>query len=115
MAMASERRQAPRIEILTELQGHTITLDEPVTVREVSDGGLTLETRYRLQPESRHEFRLRQDDQHVVVAGRVVHWRGELVQGEIRYISGIQLEALSDVARDLLTGMAAAPQPARRR
>ena len=35
---------APRVDLLAELQGHVVTLDERVQVRQVSLGGMTVET-----------------------------------------------------------------------
>lgn len=56
--MREERRLSPRVAILGQLHGHSVTLDVPVTVREISLGGLSLETPFALPVGAVHEFEL---------------------------------------------------------
>jgi hypothetical protein len=88
--MSAERRRSERIEILDELQGHAITLDEPVEIRELGIGGFTIVTQSPFPLHSVQDFRLVSGHQSVVIRGRLVH-RRMLVEGDMAfYVSGIQ-------------------------
>ena len=93
--MIRERRLSPRIEILGELQGHAIVLDEPVDILTMSTGGLTIVTRSPLIIGSVHAFRLTRESESLVLTGRVVHRRGWFVGDETRYMSGVQFVEVS--------------------
>ena len=90
--MSIDRRRAPRVEILGRLHGHLVSLDLPVVVREISLGGLSLETAVLLPTGAVHEFRLMLGDESaVVLRGRVLHTRETVApDGSRLYISGVK-------------------------
>ena len=53
-----ERRLAPRVNLLMELKGDLIALDESATVQQLSLRGMTVQTNVPLGPNGTHEFRL---------------------------------------------------------
>jgi hypothetical protein len=74
--MAIERRRAPRIELLGRMHGQIVSLGVPVTVREISLVGLSLETPFPFPEGAVHEFSLTLGDDSVVqLRGQVVHCR----------------------------------------
>jgi hypothetical protein len=90
---ATDRRRSPRIEILGRLHGHTVAFDVPVAVREISLGGMTVETGIALGEGAVHEFLLTLGDGSVVqLTGRVLHTRRDtdVSEGRDSYVSGIQ-------------------------
>ena len=44
--MSIERRRSPRVELVGRLHGHDVSLDVPVVVRELSLGGMAIETTF---------------------------------------------------------------------
>ena len=90
--MSSERRRSPRIEILGRLHGHAVSLDVPVVVREISLGGMALETSFPFPIGALHEFRLTLGDgARVQLSGRVMHSRNiSGPGGEPLFLTGIQ-------------------------
>jgi hypothetical protein len=90
--MSSDRRRAPRIEILGRLHGHAVSLDVPVTVREISLGGMAVETSFPFPVGAVHEFRLTLGDgSQVHLNGRVMHSRNTSAPGgESAFLTGIQ-------------------------
>jgi hypothetical protein len=101
--MSIERRTWPRVEILGELSGRTFTLDEPITIRDTSLGGLSVEMQCPLQVGSRHDFQLTDGERSVVVSARVSHMRVGFVGDETRYYCGVQFVDLTDDARAFLS------------
>jgi hypothetical protein len=89
--MRSERRHSPRVEILGKLHGHTVAFEVPVLVREISLGGMAVETEIPLVDGSVHEFQLTLGDGSTVeLVGRVMHTRLISEEGSPAYVSGIQ-------------------------
>ena len=91
--MSKERRRAPRIEVLGRLHGHLVSLDMPVTVREISLVGLSFSAPMPFPIGAEHEFRLTLGD------GSVVMLKGRVVRSEDRpsvdgqpptYVTGVQ-------------------------
>jgi len=71
-----ERRRAPRVEILGNVQGEILPLAAPVDVREVGLGGFSVLTSEPLEPGAEHDFRLTVNDWSTVeLRARVVHCR----------------------------------------
>jgi hypothetical protein len=88
--MAPEKRDGDRVSILGELRGE-IMVFEPMAIKEVSPGGVQIETRFPLQLDSLHDLRLTLGDRSVVVKGRVVHSRiSDVDQDIVMYRSGIE-------------------------
>ena len=74
------------------LHGHTVAFDVPVLVREISLGGMAVETDIPLGDGAVHEFLLTLGDGSTVeLTGRVMHCRQVADLGEPeRYVSGVQ-------------------------
>jgi hypothetical protein len=71
-----ERRRTPRVEILGEIAGESLTFDSPVTVLDLSPGGFSIETAVPLSIKDTHEFRFSvREGISVIVLARVVHRR----------------------------------------
>jgi len=67
-----KNRDGERIEILGELHGEVMVF-EPMAIREISRGGMQIETAFPLQLDSLHDFRLSLGERSVVIKGRIVH------------------------------------------
>ena len=64
---------------------------QPAAVRQMSRGGMQVETGFPLQLDSLHDFRLTLGDQSVVVKGRVAHSRiSDVDQDVITYRNGVE-------------------------
>ena len=91
MTHPAERRRAPRVDLVGQLRGELVSVDVPIVVREISLGGMSVETSQAFDLDSRHRFVLTLGDgAGVFVLGRVAYSRrAEGPQGAI-FISGIQ-------------------------
>jgi PilZ domain len=92
----AERRQAPRIEILGQLDGVLTTVDTPVRVLDVSAGGFGVETAQALTAGDIHECRFElRSGVSVILLARVMHCRPKKgPRATMRYLAGFQfLEA----------------------
>jgi PilZ domain-containing protein len=86
-----ERRQAPRVEILGQVTGESLTLDAPVTVLDLSTGGFRIETTGRLSTGEPHEFRFKlRDGVSVIVLARVVHQRAVSKRPSGSHVVGLE-------------------------
>lgn len=97
-----ERRRYPRIDLLADVQGHLVTLDEQVQVRQLSLGGMTVETTAPLSPRLVHDFRISFGPDAVTVHGRVVHSRVSVDGDCVTYVSGIRFEDPTPAALDAI-------------
>ena len=90
--MSSDRRRSPRIAILGRVHGHVASLDVRVTVREMSLGGLSMETHFPFPVGAVHEFQLTLGDGSVVLLkGRVVYSRALTPATDPPlYVSGVE-------------------------
>jgi len=80
---------------------------QPMAITQISRGGAQVETRFPLQVDSLHEFRLSLGEQSVVVKGRVAHCSITDVDQElVTYKSGIEFiepaERVSSVISDFI-------------
>jgi len=98
--MSHERRRSPRVAILGRVHGHVATLDVKVTVRDMSLGGLSMETAFAFPVGAVHEFRLLLGDgASVELRGRVVHSSEATTPAGGRvYVTGVQF--IDDDAAD---------------
>jgi hypothetical protein len=81
-----ERRAALRMSVLGELHG-----------KEISRGGVQVETAYPLQLNSLHDFRLTLGDRSLVVKGRVAHSEvGDVMSERATYRSGVEFVEVPD-------------------
>ncbi len=84
------RRAAERVEMLGDLQGE-VKIFQPISIKELSVAGVQVESRFPLQLDSLHEFRLTLGRQSIIVHGRIVHSRiSEVAQDQVFYRSGVQ-------------------------
>lgn len=87
----TERRRSPRVDLVGELQGELVSLEMPVRVREISLGGMSVETNKPFDVESRHSFMLTLGDgSGVYVLGRVAYSRRIVGPDTVAFVSGIQ-------------------------
>jgi hypothetical protein len=92
----NHHRDEERVEILGELHGE-VMLFQPIAVKEVARGGAQIETRFPLQVNSLHEFRLALGDRSIIIKGRVAHCSISDVDQEIvTYRSGIEFVEPTD-------------------
>jgi len=88
--VSTNKRDSERIQVLGDLHGEVMVF-QPVTIKEVSTGGVQVETAFPLQVDSLHDFRLALGDRSIVVKGRVAHCRiSDVDQDLILYRSGIE-------------------------
>jgi hypothetical protein len=72
--MPVERRRNPRINIVGQLHGRAVQADEPVAVREISLGGMALETPFPFPPDAVCDFQLELGDGSVLdLRARATH------------------------------------------
>jgi len=95
--VSEERRRSPRIEMLGRVKGHSMSLDQPITVLEMSLGGMSIETEFPMEVGSLHAFRLTLGDgatievtARVRVSGRVMHTRSTGDGEQLLYVTGLQ-------------------------
>ena len=76
--------------MLGELHGEVMVF-QPMLVRDISRGGVTVETRFPLQIDSLHDVRLTLADKSVIVKGRVVHSHiSDVDQDNVVYRTGLE-------------------------
>ena len=88
--MASDKRDSERVEFLGALHGEVMVF-QPSAIRQMSHGGMQVETSFPLQLDSLHDFRLTLGNRSVVVKGRIAHSRiSDVDQDVITYRSGVE-------------------------
>jgi hypothetical protein len=86
----AHNRDSERIELLGALGGEVMVF-QPMLIRQISKGGMQVETGFPLQLDSLHDFRLSLGGRSVVVKGRVAHSRiSDVDQDVVRYRSGVE-------------------------
>lgn len=109
-----DKRDTERIQILGELLGEVMVF-QPMAIREISRGGVQVETAFPLQLDSLHELRLTLGDRSVIVKGRVVHCSiSDVDQELVTYRSGLEFIEPSDRVHGVITGFIAAIKDGRR-
>ncbi len=97
--MSTNGRIDERVPILRELQAE-IMVSQPMMLKEISRGGLTVECRMPLHLNSLYDLRFVLDGKPVVARARVAHSRISDVDRDIvTYRTGLQFVELSDRAR----------------
>jgi hypothetical protein len=91
------KRDSDRIELLGGFTGEVMVF-QPLVLRQLSPGGMQIETAFPLQLDSLHDFRLTlSGGRSVVVKGRVAHARiSDVDQDVVRYRSGVEFVEPSD-------------------
>jgi hypothetical protein len=89
--MHVDRRRSPRIELVGSLHGRSVDANTAIKVREISLGGMAIETAVLLEAGAVHTFRLTLGDESTVdLAGRVMHCRlATDISDTTRYVSGV--------------------------
>lgn len=95
-----DRRRVARVDLLADLEGHLVTLDERVQVKQISLAGMTVETSAPLSPRVDHEFRLAIGTHSVLVRAHVVHSRVAVRDDIVSYLAGVEFV---DPSPDALT------------
>ncbi len=76
---------------------------QPSAIREMSHGGLQVETGFPLQLDSIHDFRITLGPRSVVVKGRIAHSQiSDVDQDIVTYRSGVEFVELSDRVADAI-------------
>lgn len=98
--MTQDRRRSPRIELLGRLHGRVVAYDVSVVVRNVSLGGLSLESAFPFTVGVVHAFRLTLgDESSVELRGTILRSAEERApDGTTRYVTGVQF--VDDAAGD---------------
>ena len=113
--MTENRRAIDRTPVASELVGN-VTVLQPMTILNLTEAGILIETSYTLQNDSLHEFRLSLGERTVVVKGRIAYCRvGQLHEGRVIYRSGVEFVAVPPHALTALREFVAvhnAPPPA---
>lgn len=104
-----DKRETERVPILGELQGEMMVF-QPMLVKDLSRGGVTVETRFPLHIDSLHDVRLILGKKSVVLKGRVAHSRiSEVDHDIVTYRTGLEFVEASGAAigaiRDFLAGV----------
>ena len=114
MTSSDEKRDRERIEILGELHGE-VMIFQPLSIKEISNGGCLVETSFPLHLNSLHEVRLTLGDRSIVLKGRVAHCRISDVDQEIvTYRSGIEFIEPTDRVRAVIKDFIEAIKAGRR-
>ena len=88
--MEADKRQAERIPILGHLQGE-IMVFQPMAIKDIGSGGVTIETRTPLHLNSLHDIRLALGERSLVLKARVVHSRiSDVDQDIVTYRTGME-------------------------
>lgn len=97
-----DRRRSARVDLLAELEGHLVTLDETVVVRQISAGGLTIEMTAPLSPHVTHDLRLTFEGRTAILRAHVRHSRVQVTGDSVAYVSGLEFVDVGDDARALI-------------
>ena len=95
VGLVADKRDADRVPILGELQGEMMVF-QPMLIKEISEGGATVETRYPLHLNSLHDIRLILGNKSIILKGRVAH--SEIVdvdQEVVTYRTGLEFVEIS--------------------
>lgn len=85
-----ERRQAPRVDLLVELKGQLMALNEAAKILQISLRGMTVETTIPLSSKITHEFRFKLDGHTLNVKTRVAHSRMAVNHDEVTHVAGLE-------------------------
>jgi hypothetical protein len=105
-----EKRRSGRIGLLGTVPGDVLVA-LATEIRQLSLGGMLIETRFPLQVESLHEFRLVLGGRTVIVKGRVAHSRiGDVLHDAVMYQTGVEFvapsEGVTNAIREYLESLA---------
>ena len=99
------QRDSERVPILGALQGE-VKVYQPITVQQVSTGGMLVETLFPLHLDALYDFRLTLRDHSIVVKGRVAHSRIiDVDQDIVMYHSGIEFIEPSEPVQGTISAL----------
>ena len=88
--------------MLGELHGEIMAF-QPMLVKDISRGGVTVETRFPLQIDSLHDIRLTLSGKSVIIKGRVAHSHiSEVDQDIVVYRTGFEFVEPPTPVRDAI-------------
>jgi hypothetical protein len=89
--MSRELRRTPRIDVRRRLRGHLVLLDKPVTMRDLSLGGFSVESDEPLSP-GVHIVRIHEGERwSVTVTAESRHRQSsDLDDGRVRHVTGFE-------------------------
>jgi PilZ domain len=103
--VSTRQRDSERMPILGSLQGE-VKVYQPISVHQVSLGGMQVETSFPLHLDSLYDFRLTLRDRSIVVKGRVAHSRIiDVDQDIVMYRSGIEFIEPSQPVLETIHGL----------
>ena len=91
----TNKRDTERVPILGELQGEMMVF-QPMMIKEISEGGATVETLFPLHLNSLHDIRLILGNKSIILKARVAH--SEIVdvdQDIVTYRTGLEFVEIS--------------------
>lgn len=104
----SDRRRACRVDVLGQVQAHSVWKMRPVTLRELTLTGFSLETTSPLEPGSLQRFRLGFDDNgpSVIVQALCRHSALMSTAGALPiYIVGFEFVEVNEMARSQIRNL----------
>lgn len=97
-------RGSERLELLGALGGEVMVF-QPLLIRQISQGGMQVETGFPLHLDSLHDFRLTLGTQSLVVKGRVAHSHiSDVDQDVVTYLSGVEFVEPSEPVAVAIAG-----------
>jgi hypothetical protein len=98
----SDKRDRERVPVPSPLYGE-VKVYQPMTILDISKGGLLIETPFALQLDSLHDFKISLGELSIVVKGRIAHSHvGELAEGTVHYRMGIEFIENTDHAQSAI-------------
>jgi hypothetical protein len=106
MSHSSDRRRSPRVEVIGKVSGRVVSLDVPIVVREMSLGGMSIESPTAFEVGTVTDFLLTLGDgAGIEVYGRTVYTRPLEGTDEPRFLSGIQFVDQDEAVRRPVDGI----------
>ena len=110
--MSDNKRDSERVLVPVEVKGE-VTVYEPMTILDISVTGALIETKFALQLDSLHDFRLSLGNRSVIVKGRIVHSKiGDLREGGVLYRTGVEFIDASEHAKTAMRSFVQAQKSA---
>jgi PilZ domain len=110
-----DRRQGPRIDLLVDVRGDLIALNEAARILQLSARGMMVETTVPLSPRDAHEFRLNLTGQPIQVKTRVIHSRVAVDRDDVTHVSGLEFIEVEAATLGAIEGFIAQHEAAQRR
>jgi len=106
MSNPSDRRRSPRVEVIGKVQGRVVSNDVAIVVREMSLGGMSIESETAFELGGVTDFMLMLGDgAGVEIYGRAVYTRPIEGAATPRFLTGIQFVDQEDAVHAPVHGM----------